>query len=119
MSAHEPFVLVVEDEKDSRETLRDLLQLEGFRVDTAANGADALTRLDGLRGEQCLVVLLDLFMPVMDGWQLLDELRAQGRLGEITVFVTTSAGHRAPAGHRVFPKPLDLDKLLAAVEAAC
>ena len=59
-------ILVVEDEVDSREALRDLLELEGYQVRTATNGREALDAMADL-GDQLCIVLLDLFMPVMDG----------------------------------------------------
>ncbi len=109
-------ILIVEDEAESRDTLRELLELEGYTVETAANGKAALAILENV--EPC-VVLLDLFMPVMDGLQVLDQLRADGRLATLTVLIITSAAHRAPAGLPVFEKPLDLDKLMRAVNAVC
>ncbi len=109
-------VLVVEDEEDSRESLRELLELEGYMVQTAVNGKEALERLDAL--EPC-VMLLDLCMPVMDGWQMLDQLRSDGRLGRFNIVITTSAAYKAPPGHLVFEKPLDLNKLMRAVAAVC
>jgi CheY-like chemotaxis protein len=109
-------VLVVEDEEDSRETLRELLELEGYQVETAVNGREALDKLKVL--EPC-IMLLDLFMPVMDGWQVLDQLRADGRLNKMHVVVTTSAAENRPSDVRVFVKPLDLDRLMRTVDAVC
>jgi len=109
-------ILVVEDEEASRETLRELLELEGFEVETAANGKEALDKLQSL--EPC-VMLLDLFMPIMDGWQLLDQLRSDGRLANMTIVVTTSAETDTPTDVPVFHKPLDFDRLLRTVVAAC
>ena len=74
----ESVVLVVEDEAESRDTLRELLELEGYKVETASDGKAALEVLETI--DPC-VVLLDLFMPVMDGWQVIDRLRTDGRLG--------------------------------------
>ena len=113
-----PIVLIVEDEEESRETLQELLELEGYRVQTASNGKEALVRLDEIGDDGC-IMLLDLFMPVMDGWELVDKLRADGRLDRIKIVVTTSASHQAPAGFPVFEKPLDIDKLLRTVDAIC
>jgi CheY-like chemotaxis protein len=62
-----PVVVVVDDEEDSREALKDLLELEGYRVEVAANGREALDRVDTL-GDRICLMLLDLYMPVMDGW---------------------------------------------------
>jgi|HubBroStandDraft_2_1064218.scaffolds.fasta_scaffold473618_1 two-component system chemotaxis response regulator CheY len=109
-------ILVVEDEAESRDTLQELLELEGYTVKTAANGRAALELLETI--EPC-VVLLDLVMPVMDGWQLIDRLRADGRLAKMKILVITSAKHRAPADLQVLEKPLNLDKLIRTVAAVC
>jgi CheY-like chemotaxis protein len=94
-------ILVVEDEVDSREALRDLLELEGYQVRTATNGREALDILANAGDDICMV-LLDLFMPVMDGWQVIDELRATGKLANTRIVIITSAAYRAPAGMPVF-----------------
>jgi CheY-like chemotaxis protein len=111
-------ILVVEDEIDSRETLRELLEFEGYNVRTASNGREALDTL-AADGDQICIVLLDLFMPVMDGWQVIDELRATGRLASTQIVIITSAAYRAPAGIPVFEKPLDLDKVMSTVANLC
>jgi CheY-like chemotaxis protein len=116
--AEKSTVLVVEDEKESRETLRDLLELEGYDVQTAVNGREALDVLDN-SGDRICIMLLDLFMPVMDGWQVIDQLRADGRLGRPQVVIITSAAYKAPAGIPVLEKPLDLDKVMSAVSQLC
>lgn len=118
MTTSESIILVVEDEKESRDTLKELLELEGYRVETAVNGREALDRLAAI-GDQICIVLLDLFMPVMDGWQVIDQLKADGRLDRTNIVIITSAAYRAPAGLPVFEKPLDLDKVMSAVEALC
>jgi two-component system response regulator CpxR len=111
-------VLVVEDEKESRDTLRELLELEGYKVWTAVNGREALEMLTA-SGDEICIVLLDLFMPVMDGWQVIDQLRADGRLSKTQIVIITSAAHRAPAGLPVFEKPLDLDRVMSEVDRLC
>jgi CheY-like chemotaxis protein len=111
-------ILVVEDEMESRETLREILELEGYKVRTAVNGREALDTLTAI-GDQICIVLLDLFMPVMDGWQVIDELKATGRLASTQIVVITSAAHRAPAGIPVFQKPLDLEKVMNKVNTLC
>lgn len=118
MTSDKSTILVVEDEAESRDSLRELFELEGYRVETAVNGREALDILTS-RGEQICIVLLDLFMPVMDGWQVVDQLRADGRLASTKVVIITSAAHRAPAGLPVFEKPLDLDKVMTAVDNLC
>ena len=67
-----PAVLVVEDEYDIRQALHLLLELEGYRVLEAANGREALRVLDN--SEAVGVVLLDMMMPVMNGWQFLEAI---------------------------------------------
>jgi CheY-like chemotaxis protein len=118
MPSEKSIILVVEDEKESRETLRELLELEGYRVETAVNGREALDTLNA-SGDRICIMLLDLFMPVMDGWQVIDQLRADGRLASTQVVIITSAPHRAPAGLPVFQKPLDLDKVMHEVQSLC
>jgi CheY-like chemotaxis protein len=118
MASDKSVVLIVEDEKESRDTLRELLELEGYRVETAVNGQEALDAL-AAGGDKICIVLLDLFMPVMDGWQVIDQLKADGRLSSTQVVIITSAPYRAPAGLPVFQKPLDLDKVMSAVQRLC
>ena len=112
----ESLVLIVEDEPESRDTLRELLELEGYQVETASNGKAALEVLETI--EPC-VVLLDLFMPVMDGWQVINRLRTDGRLGKMNVLVITSAGHRAPSDLPVLQKPINIDRLISTLETVC
>ena len=90
-------VLVVEDEAESRDTLRELLELEGYVVETASDGKAALELMETI--DPC-VVLLDLFMPVMDGWQVIDRLRADGRLGRMKVLVITPPDTERPPTSR-------------------
>ena len=118
MGHEKSIILVVEDEVDSREALRDLLELEGYQVRTATNGREALDAL-AAGGDEICMVLLDLFMPVMDGWQVIEQLRTDGRLAETQILITTSAAYQAPPGLRVFEKPLDLDRVMKEVERLC
>jgi len=118
MASDKSVVLVVEDEKESRDTLRELLELEGYQVETAVNGQEALDTLKAA-GDKICIMLLDLFMPVMDGWQVIDQLKADGRLSSTQIVIITSAPYRAPAGLPVFQKPLDLDKVMSTVQRLC
>jgi CheY-like chemotaxis protein len=111
-------ILVVEDEEESRDSLREILEFEGYTVETAVNGREALATLN-TSGDRICIMLLDLFMPVMDGWQVIDQLRADGRLDQTRIVIITSAPYRAPAGLPVFEKPLDLDKVMSAVQRLC
>ena len=101
MATQKSIILVVEDEKESRDTLRELLEFEGYAVETAVNGQEALATLNAA-GDQICIMLLDLFMPVMDGWQVIDQLRRTAGSANTQVVIITSAPYRAPAGLPVF-----------------
>jgi two-component system chemotaxis response regulator CheY len=111
-------VLVVEDEQDLREMMRDALELNGYSVVTAEHGQDALAKLAEI--DNLCVVILDLLMPVMNGWDFLAKMRQQSELAKIPVVVHTSAAGQAPAGvTRVLQKPLMFDQLLSVVGEYC
>lgn len=107
-------ILLVEDDDDIRDTIAELLEDEGYQVTTARNGAEALSRLR--RGDRPAVVLTDLMMPVMTGWELVAQMRADRELASIPIIVTSAASDRAPpASDRVLSKPLNLDDLVTSV----
>jgi len=113
-------VLVVEDEHDIRETLREILEMEGYRVRCASNGKEALDALAEMPRPR--LILLDLMMPVMSGYELLQALHANDDLSTIPVTVVSAVGDRlAPGATRaaVLRKPVDLETLLHAVDAGC
>ena len=109
-------VLVVDDDLDLRQTLREVLQDEGYTVDTAANGREALDVLR--RSNPPRVLVLDLMMPVMDGWQLLDELKRDDSFAAIPVVVISASktGLREAGTHEFLSKPLDYHKLVATID---
>ena len=115
-----PTVLVVEDDQDTREMLGRFLELEGFNVETAANGRQALERLGS--GIGASVIVLDLMMPVMDGWQFRLEQIRDASLSHIPVIVVSAAGRdridkiKAEA---YLSKPVDLDELLQRITQYC
>jgi CheY-like chemotaxis protein len=109
-------ILIVEDEHDVRVVLREILEGAGWRVTTAANGRDALALLRG--GElRPSIMLVDLWMPIMDGAQLLEALRADPALATIPVGLETAHDEtELPPGLAfVLLKPIDAERLLAAV----
>src|ERR1700749_566913 len=112
-------VMVVEDDSDIRECVQMVLEEEGYEVVTAANGAEAEAMLDEL-GRPCLM-LLDLMMPVMSGWELLEHLRRDGKLDDrMRVVVLSAAPSNVPAGPVLcMRKPVRLDQLLEAVRQYC
>jgi CheY-like chemotaxis protein len=111
-------VLVVEDEEDLREMMRDALELNGYSVVTAEEGGDALKKLAQI--EHVCLVLLDLLMPGMNGWDFFAELRQRPAFAAIPVVVHSSAPDQAPAGvTRVLKKPMGLERLLGVVHEFC
>lgn len=107
-------LLIVEDDADARALLCKFFVAHGFAVYAAENGRRALELFDGL-SEPPGCILLDLNMPVMDGWEVMVRLR--GRPGVPPVIVLTSEGDdEPPAGARYYlAKPPSFDTLLRAV----
>lgn len=113
-------VFVVEDDVDTRDMLKQFLELEGFHVELAANGQQALERLHA--GVHPCVILLDLMMPVMDGWQFRQQQALDGDLAAIPVIVVSAVGrHRVSdiQANAYLTKPVDLDQLLQQVNQYC
>ena len=113
-------ILVVEDNDDVREMMSVTLELEGHDVVTAANGQQALDKLH--RGTEPCMILLDLMMPVMNGWQFQEEVAKDPKLADIPVVVVSAMPgercRRLPAAAFI-PKPIDVDKLLDVVCEYC
>jgi CheY-like chemotaxis protein len=119
MSENGRRVLVVEDDEGIREALVDLLDSEGFTVTSAVHGADALERLRQAT-ELPDVILLDLMMPVLDGWAFRAEQRRDPKLSEIPVVVITASRNAdvASLSPKAFlKKPIDFDELLRVLAA--
>jgi DNA-binding response OmpR family regulator len=115
-----PTVFIVEDDLDTREMLGRFLEMEGYQVETAANGKLALERL--YEGTRACVILLDLMMPVMDGWQFRREQVRDAALANIPVIVVSAAGRDRIdkiEANAYLSKPVDLDELLARVTEYC
>jgi CheY-like chemotaxis protein len=108
-------VMVIEDDFAIRETLRELLEDEGYGVVWASNGQEALAQLERHTPR---LILLDLMMPVMDGWEFRSAQRRDPVLARIPV-VVISADHAldqkvpALAADGWLAKPFELDALLA------
>jgi CheY-like chemotaxis protein len=104
-------VLVVDDDEAIRDVVADVLRDEGYRVVCAENGAQALRALQGDNHPD--LVLLDLMMPVMSGWEVLEQLQANEELSQIPVVVVSAM--TAPGAREHLAKPIDLEQLLATV----
>lgn len=110
-----PRVMIVEDNPEIRVALGELLGSEGFDVALADNGRHALDRLAS--GEAPDWIVLDLMMPVMDGWDFLRELDAGGPHPPVTVLTALSydaetRGLESRYGCRVLSKSTDIPQLL-------
>jgi CheY-like chemotaxis protein len=111
-------VLVVEDERELREMLCEALELNGYGAVGAAEGRAALEAIESI-DDLCLV-LLDLSMPGMNGWDFFRELRARTKFAAVPVVVHSSAPPASlPGATLVLAKPLDLDRLLEVVRGYC
>jgi len=119
---HAHRVLVVEDNDSLRESLLGLLRREGLAADGVENGREALRVLRG--GYGACLILLDLMMPVMDGWTFRYEQRQDVSLADIPVAVLTATIDPEKEGRRLgavaaFQKPLDIDRLVDMVAEHC
>lgn len=119
-------VLVVEDNKEIRDVVEETLRLEGFRVYSVQNGKEAITALKMIPGRA--LVLLDMMMPVMDGWEFLTRYSSGQVINEISpVLVVSALGANAalvpkfsavPAVGYI-KKPFDVENLVHMVGQYC
>jgi CheY-like chemotaxis protein len=113
-------VAIIEDDAEFRNMLRELLEEQHYRVVAAGNGAEALERL---RGEPVPnVILLDVSMPVMDGFDFLRFRNDDPRLAAVPVVLVTNAKpHERPTigVNDVVRKPIDIDEILFAIKRYC
>jgi two-component system, chemotaxis family, chemotaxis protein CheY len=112
-------LLVVDDDDDIRETLTDLLTTEGYEVSQAKQGLDALAQLR--KGLWPSLILLDLMMPKMNGWEFLEAQRADPSIADLPVVILSA--DRSPLSRAVdaqvrarLAKPFDISQLLAVIE---
>ena len=116
-------VLVVEDDSDVREAIVEALIDAEFGTVEAANGEEALRRLRDCEGTPCLI-LLDMMMPVMDGWQFRQAQTADPAIADIPVVVLSAHVSASEAANDMradgfLKKPVKLDALVAAVARFC
>ena len=109
-------ILVVDDDPSIVTTVSEILDFEGYHVETAANGAEALQAVER---RQPALVLLDMRMPVLDGWGFARELRQRGV--DLPIVVMTAAENAAGWAQEIdaagyVSKPFDLDQLISTVE---
>jgi DNA-binding response OmpR family regulator len=106
-------VLLVEDDLVTRDELAEIFNFEGFTVVTARDGREAFEKIQRLKVK---VIVLDLMLPRMNGWELAAAVREIPDLASVPILTITAVGtaHRAPGGP-VFLKPLNVDSLVHAV----
>jgi CheY-like chemotaxis protein len=115
-------ILIVEDDADFRDTLAELLQFEGYQVTQAGNGREALAHLRQ-SAPPCLI-LLDLMMPEMNGWEFREAQRQDPALAQIPVAVVTGVRNDAQTlaafgAVGYFQKPVNVSDLLTTVARYC
>jgi CheY-like chemotaxis protein len=126
--AHDPGgnkrILLVDDDADLRESLAEALEEAGYTVDRAGNGQEALQKLRSHTGsERPLAVLLDLLMPVMNGWQFCQLKRRDPAVADIPVIAMSGAVSRDPQSpyfievEDFLAKPVQFEDLLHKLQA--
>jgi two-component system, chemotaxis family, chemotaxis protein CheY len=115
-SAPDDFVLIVEDDDEIRSLLSELLRDRGYAVREASHGADAI---DVMRDATPCAVLLDLMMPHVSGWQVLDEMGADPRLTAVPVCVISANPQGVPLHVTVLRKPVRFADVRRFVESKC
>jgi CheY-like chemotaxis protein len=111
-------VLIVDDDADCVDALRFLLEDQGYHVDVARNGLQAIEHFES-GGRPC-VVILDLLMPVMDGLEFLDRRRMDPVIARTPVIVLTATDARLTSREEVvLRKPVDFGQLVEKISAAC
>lgn len=116
-------ILLVEDDQDIRETLVELLEGEGYEVLFAENGQIGLDKLSEIT-ELPNLILLDLMMPVKDGFQFCAEKEANPKIAHLPVVVMSADGHIRENQLRVnakayLKKPLDIYEIISIVQKHC
>jgi CheY-like chemotaxis protein len=115
-----PTVFIIEDDVDTRDMLAKFLELEGYKVEMASNGRQALDLFSN--GANASVIVLDLMMPVMDGWEFRRRQVEDARLKSIPTIVVSAAGRDRLAqisADAYLSKPVDMDELLQRVSQFC
>ena len=111
-------VLLAEDDQDIRDVVQEVLEERGFDVIPARTGRQALDFLSLDVRSRPDFVILDLMMPIVTGWQVLEEMRQRADLEKIPVIVLTAVSQDMPKGAvAVLRKPFDINHLLTILNA--
>lgn len=116
-------VLIVDDHPDTREALALVMELRGLDADVAGSGGEALAKLAEPHHRPC-VVLLDLNMPDLDGWEVRERMRADPVLAGVPVVLLTGNYVDVERARRLgisgyLRKPVDVQQILGVVEQHC
>jgi CheY-like chemotaxis protein len=112
-----PRILVADDDDDVRVAIAEVVARAGYDVAVARHGGEALDAIADARTRPALV-LLDLMMPVVDGWTVIERTRAQA-IDVPIIALTAAADPRLPVGIEIVPKPFRGDQLIALIGARC
>ena len=111
-------ILVVDDDIESLDALAELLETSGYSVVRAQNGQEALKCLK--RNSSISLVLLDLAMPVMSGWEFLRQRKNDPAIAKIPVVAISALFAAKPAGtEAVLQKPIQFERLVAMIDQCC
>jgi CheY-like chemotaxis protein len=112
-----PWIMIVDDDADMQGLLGELLENEGYEVDIASNGVEAINMLEG--SVRPCAVLVDLIMPGVVGQELIEYLRSDEKLASIPLAIVSGSPQLAPEGYPVFPKPVQPQALLEFIKRQC
>jgi CheY-like chemotaxis protein len=109
-------ILIIEDDESIRKMIASVLEVEGYSVAAASNGKQALEKIRG--GAVPDIILLDMMMPVMNGWDFLDFVRSNATTSKIPIIVVSAYAEIAKSvkPDAVVAKPVQLKSLLQAIE---
>jgi len=107
-------ILLAEDDQDIRDVVQEVLEERGYDVIPARTGRQALDVLALDQGSRPDAVILDLMMPIVTGWQVLEEMRQDPELEKIPVIILTAVSQDMPTGATaILRKPFDINELLS------
>ena len=113
-------ILVIDDDRAIRQTMKDVLEIYGYEVHTASDGKEGISKLISMKVLPC-VILLDLMMPGMNGWGFLDFQQSNPSFAGVPVIICSAYENSAKSirSSQILIKPVQLDSLVGAVKSFC